>query len=94
MGFFELLGLAVFLYFLVNIFLWFYLDSDIELFICEKLGKPIGKIFLVTFTGLLKRTFFKTNLDSLKGKVVWITGASSGIGKSLAVCLARHGVKL
>ncbi|XP_037040864.1 dehydrogenase/reductase SDR family member 7-like [Bradysia coprophila] len=73
MGFFELLGLIVFLYFIVNIFLWIYLDSDIELFICEKIGKPI---------------------DSLRGKVVWITGASSGIGKSLGIVLARHGVKL
>lgn len=43
MGFFELLGLIVFLYFIVNIFLWLYLDSDIELFVCEKVGKPIGK---------------------------------------------------
>jgi len=73
MGFFELLGFFVFLYFIVNIFLWLYLDSDIELFISEKLGKPI---------------------DSLQGKVVWVTGASSGIGKSLAIVLARHGVKV
>ncbi|XP_037040895.1 dehydrogenase/reductase SDR family member 7-like [Bradysia coprophila] len=73
MGFFELLGLIVFLYFIVNIFLWICLDCDIELFICGKIGKPI---------------------DSLRGKVVWITGASSGIGKSLGIVLARHGVKL
>lgn len=35
-----------------------------------------------------------SNLSRLRGKVVWITGASSGIGESLAYCLAQHGAKL
>lgn len=34
------------------------------------------------------------HISSLRGQVVWITGASSGIGKGLALNLARHGVRL
>lgn len=30
----------------------------------------------------------------MKGKVVFITGASSGIGEHAAIALAKHGVKL
>ncbi|KAK7056575.1 Dehydrogenase/reductase SDR member 7 [Halocaridina rubra] len=37
---------------------------------------------------------FGKPVESLKGHVVWITGASSGIGKALAIRLARAGVRI
>jgi len=37
---------------------------------------------------------FGQPLSSLRGKVVWVTGASSGIGKNLALDLAKYGVRL
>lgn len=45
------------------------------------------------FTLIFKEKFGKP-ISALKGKVVWITGASSGIGESLAYVLAAENVKL
>lgn len=43
-------------------------------------------------------TYFKERfgkpISSLRNQVIWITGASSGIGKHLAIVLARNGAKL
>lgn len=37
---------------------------------------------------------FNSNFDTFKDKVVWITGASSGIGEQIALNLSKHGAKI
>ncbi|GJQ76802.1 hypothetical protein Trydic_g15010 [Trypoxylus dichotomus] len=37
---------------------------------------------------------FGRSINKLRGKVVFITGASSGIGENVALILAKHGVRL
>ncbi|XP_070579365.1 dehydrogenase/reductase SDR family protein 7-like [Ptychodera flava] len=43
---------------------------------------------------LLRRIRYKQGLESLRDKVVWITGASSGVGESCAHGFYKAGVKL
>lgn len=54
-------------------------------------------IFFCVFDSDITLTFYEKfgkKISHLKGKVIVITGASSGIGESLAIHLARNGVKL
>ncbi len=39
-------------------------------------------------------SLMRKNLQNLQGQVVWITGASSGIGEALSYTLAKSGAKL
>lgn len=41
MGFFGIIGVLVIVYYLAQILFWTLLDCDVELYIKDKLGKPI-----------------------------------------------------
>uniref|UniRef100_A0A1A9WZZ9 Ketoreductase domain-containing protein n=1 Tax=Glossina brevipalpis TaxID=37001 RepID=A0A1A9WZZ9_9MUSC len=51
-------------------------------------------IFLDCNFALWFKSLFGASISTMRGQVLWITGASSGIGKALALNLAKHGVKL
>ena len=61
------------------------LKSKFNIFMCF--------VFLYSLYAILKKNgwWFK---KSIKGKHVFLTGAGSGLGRLVAIGLAKHGVKL
>lgn len=43
---FSLVGFCVIVYYIIQFLVFYYLDSDLELYLLSKLGKPIGELFL------------------------------------------------
>ena len=57
-------------------------------------GIPILRVLYFLFESIFDWFRFKcffSSSEALKGKVVWVVGASSGIGKSTALEFASHG---
>lgn len=71
MGFFELFGVFVFAYYLLSAFLWLVLDSDIELFIKERFGKPICNF--MHFFLIIKSIWICDNIRTIKNIQIVIT---------------------
>ncbi|CAG0896525.1 unnamed protein product [Darwinula stevensoni] len=72
-------GIALILFLLLKI------DCDPLLYFCKYFGKSPDESANLSF---------HNHLEALRGKVVWITGAGSGIGRQLAFALAKVGAKL
>lgn len=68
------------------------MDCDLEVLYADKFGTPIGEFVLLLDFLIIYNLLH--SLEKLKGKVIWITGASSGVGEGLAYQFARIGARL
>ncbi|XP_067625053.1 dehydrogenase/reductase SDR family member 7 [Eurosta solidaginis] len=64
------------------------------LLICCFIIYVIHWIILDCNVELWYKTHFGVPISSMRGQVVWVTGASSGIGRGLALVLAKNGIRL
>ncbi|EDV94192.1 dehydrogenase/reductase SDR family member 7 [Drosophila grimshawi] len=71
-----------------------FLEFLLILLVLYYVGYIVLWILLDCNVSLWYKSRFGVSLSTMRGQVVWITGASSGIGRALAVSLARHGVRL
>ncbi|KAK3702757.1 hypothetical protein RRG08_042742 [Elysia crispata] len=74
-------------------FLWF-LEVIVGLALVIALGWAIILLMSDADVSLILKAKYGKQPASLAGKIVWVTGASSGIGESIAYCLAESGCKL
>ena len=94
MEFLSLVAILSFACILVVLLLIYNVDADLTTTYYDKFGKSLGKNRIDRLINYAVRFIVAFIPGSLKGQVVWITGASSGIGEQLALQCAEIGSKL
>ena len=106
MDFIEILFVLFLVIYLILLLLILVSDGDLSLIFWDKFGKKLGKLVIQILTHQSYPIYLNStltndlihliisNIDDLKGQVVWVTGASTGIGAAIAIEAAKHGAKL
>jgi len=92
MVFFASIGAGILSYGVLHTFLTCICDCDLRLKFAEIFGKNIGNYFKIYVMAIGSMPMYISG--ALQGKVIWVVGASSGIGEHLSLWLARGGAKL
>ena len=79
------------IYILICILVSFFIDADSTTYLYSKIGPSVSK----NLEGLQsKLSYFSYFPNIFKGKVIWIVGASRGLGAAISVSAAARGAKL